>query len=47
MRERQGSRAVACMLHVGSGFEGPRVEGLFGFLLVDSFNCSCVYFLCM
>jgi hypothetical protein len=47
VRERQGSRAVACMLHVGSGFEGLRVESLFGFLLVGSVVCSCVYFLCM
>jgi hypothetical protein len=46
MKERQGSHVVACMLHVGYGFEGLRVEGLFGFLLLGSFVCSCVYFLC-
>jgi hypothetical protein len=45
-RERQGSCAVACMLHVGSGFEGLVVEGLFGFLLFANFNCSYIYFLC-
>jgi hypothetical protein len=45
-RERQSSCAVACMLHVGSGFEGLRVERLFGFLLVGNFVCSCAYFLC-
>jgi len=41
---------LACMLYVSFGFEGPRVEGLFGLLLVGSllwvffFVCSCVLF---
>jgi hypothetical protein len=39
MGERQGSRYVACLPHVIFGF-----EGLFGFLLVGSFVCSCVFF---
>jgi hypothetical protein len=39
------------MLHVSFGFEGLRIEGLFGFLLVGSFFvgnsvCSCVFFMC-
>jgi hypothetical protein len=42
------ARLTCCsvyMLHVGSGFEGLRVEGLFGFLLVGSFVCFYVYFM--
>jgi hypothetical protein len=45
VREGQDSCSVACILHMGSGFEGLKVVGLFEFLLVGSFVCSCVYFL--
>jgi hypothetical protein len=36
VKEGQGPRLVACKPHVFSGFEGPRVEGLFGSIWASS-----------
>jgi hypothetical protein len=45
----EGKARLTCRsvyAHVSFGFEGLRVKGLFGFLLVGSFVCSFVCFLC-